>query len=146
MINIKIRRLNENDLFCGFLTSLDSLKNASNLKPEKVNEIFKKIESSENQIVFVAVVDSKVVGTATLLLEQKFIHNGTNVGHIEDVAIHKNYQNQGIGKKLIKKILEFSANQDCYKTVLDCNDDVLPFYEKIGFKPHLKGMRFDHER
>jgi len=144
MENVEIRELEEKDLFNGFLTSLDSLKKASNLEPEKVRNIYQKIKSTGNQIIFVAIEDSKVVGSATLFIEQKFIHNGSKVGHIEDVVVTKNKQGKGMGKKLIQKMLEYSSTKGCYKTVLSCLDDLKPFYENIGFKPHLKGMRFDH--
>jgi glucosamine-phosphate N-acetyltransferase len=44
-----------------------------------------------------------VMGTTTLLIEQKFIHNGGKVGHIEDVGVRKEFQGLGIGTKLILK-------------------------------------------
>ena len=34
----------------------------------------------------------------------------------------------------MKFLLEKSQNRGCYKTILDCTDDVKPFYEKLGFK------------
>ena len=144
MTDIEIREIREEDLFNGFLTSLDSLKPASSLEPNKVQEIYNKIKFHDNQIIFVATLDSKVIGTATLLLEQKFIHNGSMVGHIEDVVVSKEHQEKGVGKKLVAKLLDYAHSKGCYKTVLDCLDNVKPFYENLGFKPHLQGMRFNH--
>jgi len=144
MDNIKIRELKEKDLFNGFLESLDSLRKASDMRPKKAKEIFKKIKSDKNYKFYVAIVDSKVVGTATIFIEQKFIHDGGKVGHIEDVAIRKNYKDKGIGQKIVKALLEYAKKKGCYKTILDCTDDLIPFYEKIGFKRHSNSMRFDH--
>ena len=144
MIDIKIRKLEEKDLFNGFLESLDSLRKASDLNPKKAKEIFKKIKSDKNYQIYVAVLDSKVVGTTTLYIEQKFIHDGGKVGHIEDVAIRKEYQDKGIGQKVVKALLEHAKKEGCYKTILDCTDDLMPFYEKIGFKRHSNSMRFDY--
>ncbi|HLA22359.1 MAG TPA: GNAT family N-acetyltransferase [Nitrosopumilaceae archaeon] len=144
MDNIKIRELREKDLFHGFLESLDSLRKASDMRPKKAKEIFKKIKSDKNYKFYVAIVDSKVVGTATIFIEQKFIHDGGKVGHIEDVAIRKNYKDKGIGQKIVKALLEYAKKKGCYKTILDCTDDLIPFYEKIGFKRHSNSMRFDH--
>ena len=144
MDDIKIRELEEEDLFNGFLESLDSLRKASDLNPKKAKEIFKKIKSDKNYQIYVAVLDSKVVGTTTLYIEQKFIHDGGKVGHIEDVAIRKEYQDKGIGQKVVKALLEYAKKDGCYKTILDCTDDLMPFYEKIGFKRHSNSMRFDH--
>ncbi|HXV66815.1 MAG TPA: GNAT family N-acetyltransferase [Nitrosopumilaceae archaeon] len=144
MVDIIIRELEEKDLFNGFLQSMDSLKPASNISKEKATEIYQKIKSNPNHLVYVAISGDKVVGSTTMLIEPKFIHEGGNVGHIEDVVIAKEYQGKGIGEKLVQSLLEFAKENNCYKTILDCSDDVKPFYEKIGFKRHSNGMRFDH--
>ena len=44
----------------------------------------------------------------------------------------------------MKYLLEFAKNRGCYKTILDCTDDVKGFYEKLGFKHTASEMRFDH--
>ena len=144
MTDVTIRKLEEKDLFRGFLTSLDSLKKASDLNEDKAKDVFNKIKSNPNHIVFVVILDDKVVGSTTLLIEPKFIHQGGKVGHIEDVVIAKEFQGSGIGEKLINFVLEYAKKNDCYKTILDCSDDLKPFYEKIGFKKHSNCMRFDH--
>ena len=144
MIDIKIRELEEKDLFNGFLESLDSLRKASDLSPKKAKEVFKKIKSDKNYKIYVAVLDSKVVGTTTLFIEQKFIHDGGKVGHIEDVVVRKEYQGKSIGQKVVKALLEYAKKEGCYKTILDCTDDLISFYEKMGFKRHSNSMRFDH--
>lgn len=143
-MEVVIRQLEEGDLFNGFLTSLDSLRKASDIETNKAKQIFEKINKNPEHMIFVAIVDGKVVGSTTLLIETKFIHNGGNVGHIEDVVVNKENQGQKIGEKLIAAALEYAKKEQCYKTILDCDDNVKPFYEKIGFKPHSTEMRFDH--
>ena len=143
-MTVKIRKLQEKDLFNGFLESLDSLRMASDLSPKKAKTIFKKMISTPDHIIYVAVQDSKIIGAATIFFEQKFIHKGGKVGHIEDVAVHKKYQGEGIGLKLIKTLLRHAEKKGCYKTVLDCTDEVMPFYEKLGFKHFSNSMRIDH--
>ena len=144
MVDIIIRELEEKDLFNGFLQSMDSLKPASNISKEKATEIYQKIKSNPNHLVYIAISGDKVVGSTTMLIEPKFIHEGGNVGHIEDVVVAKEYQGRGIGEMLVQSLLELAKENNCYKTILDCSDDVKPFYEKIGFKRHSNGMRFDH--
>jgi glucosamine-phosphate N-acetyltransferase len=144
MVDVIIRELQEDDLFNGFLESLDTLKKASDLGKEKANEILKKIKSNPSHVIFVAILDDKIVGSTTMLIEPKFIHNGGKVAHIEDVVVTKEYQGKGIGEKLIRSLLDYAKKNDCYKTILDSSDDVKPFYEKIGFKKHSNCMRFDH--
>lgn len=144
MTEVIIRELEENDLFDGFLESLDSLRKASTLSKEKARKIYEIIKSNQNHVVLVAVLDGKVIGSTTMIFEQKFIHDGGIVCHIEDVVVSKNHQGKRIGEKLIKFCLDFARKRNCYKTILDCSEEVKPFYEKIGFKKHSYCMRFDH--
>lgn len=144
MAEVSIRKLEEKDLFNGFLTSLDSLRKASDIDAEKAKEIFQKIDSNQEHVIFVADNNGKIVGSTTLLIEQKFIHKGGLIGHIEDVVVSKDMQGQKIGEKLILAALDYAKKSGCYKTILDCLDDVKPFYEKLGFKLHSNAMRFDH--
>ncbi len=139
-----IRELRKEDLWNGFLTTLDSLRQASDIDRSKADEIFEKINSNPDHIVAIAELDGKIVGATTLLIEPKFIHKGGLVGHIEDVVVDKNFQGQKIGEKIMKYLLEFAKNRGCYKTILDSTDDVKPFYEKLGFKYIANELRFDH--
>jgi glucosamine-phosphate N-acetyltransferase len=144
MVDVTIRELEEQDLFNGFLDSLDSLRKATDLNETKTKEIFKKIKSNPDHLVFVVIMEGRVVGSTTLLIETKFIHQGGKVGHIEDVVISKEFQGKGLGEQLIKYVIDYSKKNGCYKTILDCTEDVKPFYEKIGFKKHSNSMRYDH--
>jgi len=139
-----IREIEENDLEKGFLESLDFLRKASDIDKNKAEEILKKIKQNPNHIIHVAVDVNKIIGSTTLLIEQKFIHDGGLVGHIEDVVVRKDYEGKGIGIKLVMSMLERAKEKNCYKTILDCNDDVKQFYERIGFKHESNGMRYDH--
>ena len=143
-MTVKIRELQEKDLFNGFLESLDSLRKASDLTPKKAKTIFKKMKSMPDHIIYVAVHNSKIIGAATIFIEPKFIHDGGKVGHIEDVVVSKKHQGFGIGQKLIKALIQYAEKKGCYKTVLDCTDEIMPFYKKLGFKHFSNSMRIDH--
>lgn len=144
MNELIIRELKEEDLWNGFLKSLDSLKQASNIEESKAKEVFQKINSNPDHIIAVAELDGKIVGATTLLIESKFIHDGGLVGHIEDVVVNKEYQGQKIGEKIMNYLIEIAKNRGCYKTILDCTDDVKPFYEKLGFKQVANELRLDN--
>ena len=144
MEQIFVREIKQEDLSNGFLTSLDSLRLASNLSEEHANKVLSEILSNPNHKIAVAVLNDKVVGSATLLIEPKFIHDGGRVGHIEDVVVNKEFQKRGIGEKIIIELLRIAKEQNCYKTILDCSDEVRPFYEKIGFTLEAKCMRYNH--
>ena len=144
MSNITIRKLQKEDLLNGFLQTLDSLRITSDIDMNTAKKIFDKINSNPDHVVAVAVIEGKIVGSTTLLIETKFIHNGCKVGHIEDVVVDKEHQRNGIGEKIITYLLRYAKEQGCYKTILDCVDDVKPFYEKLGFKHNANALRFDH--
>jgi len=144
MPEIIIREIEEDDLKNGFLETLDFLRNTGDLDKNKANEILKKIKQNPNHIIYVAIDNKKIVGSTTLLIEQKFIHDGGLVGHIEDVVVRKDYEGNGIGIKLVTSLLERAKEKNCYKTILDCKDDVKQFYERIGFKRESNCMRYDH--
>jgi len=144
MSEIIIRELKEEDLWNGFLKSLDSLKQASNIEKSKAKEIFDKINANPDHIIAVAEKDGEIVGSTTLFIESKFIHDGGLVGHIEDVVVNKEYQGQKIGEKIMKYLIEISKKRGCYKTILDCTDEVKPFYEKLGFKQVASELRLDN--
>jgi glucosamine-phosphate N-acetyltransferase len=144
MSELIIRKIIETDLNNGFLESLDSLRQASNLEQNSAKNILNRISKNENHVIHVAELDGKIVGSTTLLIEQKFIHGGGFVGHIEDVVVKKEFEGQGIGMKLVLSLLDIAKERKCYKTILSCEDGLIQFYEKIGFKQKSNEMRFDH--
>jgi len=144
MSELIIREIIESDLENGFLESLDNLRQSSNLEQNSARNILKKIFENENHIIHVAELNGKIVGSTTLLIEQKFIHEGGFVGHIEDVVVNKEFEGHGIGMKLVLSLLDVAKERKCYKTILNCEDKLIPFYEKIGFKQKSTEMRFDH--
>ena len=144
MSELIIRKIIESDLENGFLESLDNLREVSNLEHNSAKSILEGILENENHIVHVAELDGKIVGSTTLLIEQKFIHEGGFVGHIEDVVVKKEFEGQRIGMKLVLSLLDVANEKKCYKTILNCEDTLIPFYEKIGFKQKSNEMRFDN--
>ena len=144
MSEIIIREIEEEDLDRGFLEVLDNLRKASDLENSKAKEVLEKIKQNPNHRIHVAIDGNQVVGTTTLFIEQKFIHQGGLVGHIEDVVVRKDYERKGIGIRLVTSMLERAKEKNCYKTILDCKDDVKQFYERIGFKRESNCMRYDH--
>lgn len=69
--------------------------------------------------------DVKLVGVGRALAD------GVDVSYIADVAIHPEYQGQGIGKAIVNKLVEFSKGYN--KIILYANIGKEPFYAKLGF-------------
>jgi glucosamine-phosphate N-acetyltransferase len=128
------------DLDNGFLETLDNLIPAtSGLDRSNARSRLAEIRSNPLHRIFVAVIPQRqsgrevVIGTTTLLVEPKFIFNGGSVGHIEDVSIRRGYQNMGLGRRLVMHATRVAKEMGCVKIVLDCSDETMPFYEKLGF-------------
>lgn len=141
---VTVRPLREADLGNGFLEALDALRPASDLAPERALEVFRRLERNPDCVVAVAEVEGRIAGAATLLIEHKFINRGGIAGHIEDVAVAAGQQGRGIGSALVRYLLARAEAAGCYKTTLDCADDVMPFYRRLGFRHRNNGMDFRH--
>lgn len=76
---------------------------------------------------------SYLVGSSTIFIETKLIHNFGKVAHIEDVIVHSDFRGKGLGKLLLDKCIEIAKQNGCYKIILDCSDDNCRFYENCGF-------------
>lgn len=143
----EVRELRAPDLDNGFLEALGSLSDLEGLTPEEARKTLKAMKRTRLYHVFVAVApEGKVIGTTTLLVEQKFSHKGGLVGHIEDVAVRKGYEGKGVGRSLVKTAIENARQLGCYKCILDCKAELVGFYEALGLRTHDVGMRVDLKR
>jgi glucosamine-phosphate N-acetyltransferase len=145
-VKYEIKELTKEDLIEdkeGFFETLRNLSETGEISLEDAEKILLEIKL-QNGIVFIAKTDEgKIIGTVKLLVEQKFIHYGRKVGHIEDVAVRKGFEGKGVASEIIKKIIPFAKQNGCYKIILDCKDNLLPFYQKFGFYKHENCMRLD---
>lgn len=63
--------------------------------------------------------------------------NGTETAQIVQLAVAPNYRGKGIGKELLKGLIDFSQKHACKKIELELREDNIPakkLYEKLGFK------------
>src|ERR687898_1949636 len=142
---IQVKELEKDDLIDSFFDTLSNLTETGKdvYNKEFSEKIFDKIRKSSNIKIFVAITGTDIVGSITAIIEQKFIHNGGKVCHIEDVVTRKGFENLGIGSSLVEKALELAVQEQCYKIILNCSKYNSGFYEKFGFYKHDIGMRYD---
>ena len=100
-------------------------------------------EDNDDHQVFVLEHKRRVVGTASILIENKLLHYGSRVGHIEDVVVDKDARLSGAGRELVKACIRFGRYKECYKVILDCSKENVPFYEGCGFTFSENCMRID---
>jgi glucosamine-phosphate N-acetyltransferase len=127
-----IRKLEKND-FIDYIQLINQLRPiGEDVSYEKYIEIYNNIFT--NNVIFVAEYNKKLVGSITLLIEQKFIHNFSKYGRIEDVVVDLNYRNQNIGKKLVEYVIEYGKEKQLFKITLTCKEHLKYFYGKNNFE------------
>lgn len=135
IINLKdsIIYFNEQNII-EYLTLLNSLTTVYSNDQELQNMVtnFRTTVSElpSNTMIYVIMNDKQVIGSGTLLIEQKIIHNYGKVGHIEDIVIDNNMRGQGLGKKIINYLISQAKIYNCYKVILGCDDSKVDFYKK----------------
>jgi glucosamine-phosphate N-acetyltransferase len=141
MSKFEIRPLYGRDFDSGFLELLAQLSPVE-LIPDSARKLF--AERFKAQVnTWVALDDGRVIGTASLFVEPKFIHCGGKVGHVEDVVVDAAYRSRGVGQELLATLEREARSQGCYKMVLDCSEHAVAFYERCGFYSHERQMRRD---
>eukprot|EP00878_Enallax_costatus_P005318 GHUV01005585.1.p1 GENE.GHUV01005585.1~~GHUV01005585.1.p1 ORF type:complete len:153 (+),score=38.56 GHUV01005585.1:195-653(+) len=129
-----IRELGPEDYDKGFLGLLAQLTTVGDVSVEDYKRRWQELNDSPDYHVAVAEDSStgKLVGTASLIVEKKFIHSCGKVGHIEDVVVDEAARGQKLGQRLIEELISIAKQQGCYKVILDCGEHNVPFYEKCG--------------
>ena len=76
----------------------------------------------------------KIIATATLFVEKKFIRGCASCGHIEDVVVDDGYRGKQLGKRVIEQCMKEAKDRGCYKVILDCSEANAAFYAKCGLE------------
>ena len=96
-------------------------------------------------VTYVIHIDMKIIGYITLsaasikkvTLNKNKPYEDIPVLRLARLAVDKNYQNQGIGKKLLKfalqKAIELKDSFGCIGIVVDAKEEAIDFYKKYGF-------------
>ncbi|XP_012264494.2 probable glucosamine 6-phosphate N-acetyltransferase [Athalia rosae] len=149
---IWIRPLSVGDYERGFIQLLGQLTQVGDITREQFVDRFKKMKTSGDY--YVVVVEDrntgKVIASATLLTEQKFIHDCSLRGRLEDVVVNDHYRGKSLGQLIVRTISLLSQRLRCYKLSLDCRDKLIDFYVKLGFSKEPNNgnslnVRFEYE-
>jgi len=79
-------------------------------------------------IIIIATINNKIIGVARAVTDFNYCC------YLSDLAVDKQYQKKGIGKKLILKIQE-QLNNKC-KIILLSAPNAKEYYPRIGFTQH----------
>jgi ribosomal protein S18 acetylase RimI-like enzyme len=126
----KIREIQEAGWISAYVSEVNKIttqdiKDREFTTKEKIQELKDRIAENEN--CWKATVDGKIVGYTT-----PSVREGKH--RVGSMYIHPNYQRQGIGAKLMEKVLETHEGHDIYLNVATYNDAAKNFYKKHGFE------------
>ena len=144
-MNYKIRELKKSDvsLDSEFFPILNQLSETVDWHELEFGRLWDVYENDESMHVLVVEKYGKIMGTGTVFVEQKFLRGGGRVGHIEDVVVDNRSREKGVGKAIIDSLVEIARGTGCYKVILNCSNENVPFYIKCGFKLTENEMRMD---
>ncbi len=94
-------------------------------------EINESIFSSDEVDGIVAIEEGNVLGYASIHYIKKITRKS---GVIEDVVVKENQRGKGIGKLMVKNLIEKAKKNNCDKIILSSSEKNLKFYEKLGFQ------------
>ena len=102
------------------LSHLYQIAPLGNKKPNDLKTVF-----SNSMYKCFVYFDEILIGVGRALAD------GMDCSYICDVAMHPEYQGRGIGKDIVKKLIEFSQGHS--KIILYANPGKEGFYAKLGF-------------
>ena len=130
MSGIKFREIIKDDLQDIFpLLNQLKEKDVNSIDLESAWKNFK-LNSSSNSIV--GTYDDRVVAYGSIVIENKI--RGDIAGHIEDIVVDTSMRGKMVGVKLINELIDIGSKKGCYRITLFCEEKLVKFYERTGFK------------
>lgn len=131
-----LRPLNRADYKFGYLELLAQLTGVGEISEQQFAGQFDRMRNCLNTYYIIVIEDrsrSKIVGSATLHVEFKFIHQTSLRGRIEDVVVDDGYRGRQLGKLLLESVKLLARHVGCYKLSLDCKDSMIKYYNSLQF-------------
>ena len=136
--NLILRSLKIDDFDREYLKLIEQLDVfCENSTKERFEDRFFDMKSCLNTYFIIVIEDlstNKVIGSATLVNEQKFINNISSRGRIEDVVVDEKYRGNHLGKLLLDFLIDICKIIGCSTLSLECDDDLKLFYQQFQFK------------
>tara|TARA_B100000123_G_scaffold262865_1_gene231347 strand:+ start:761 stop:1216 length:456 start_codon:yes stop_codon:yes gene_type:complete len=133
---IEIRLLQYQDLnfeYHNLLNNISEYHVNKELDNKRKKEFWDEQQKDNNYKIFIMTYQKKIIGTGSLIIQNKIIHHYSKIGYLEDIVIHPDFQKHGLGKKLILFMIENAKLIGCYKCLLNCSYQKKYFYQKCGF-------------
>ena len=99
-------------------------------KPEEIKTLI------ENSDLLIGIIDK---GTGRLVAFARVLTDYIFRSMIYDVIVGKEYRNKGIGKMLLRNIIEHPALQQVEFLELQTQPELIPYYRQFGLKEEIVG-------
>ena len=136
MIHYKKLTKGDDEYFIDLIGLFEDVFEMQNFKiPEQ--EYLRKLLSKENFLVFVALLENKVIGGLTAYTLDQYYSTKPLV-YIFDLAVKREFQRQGIGKNLISTINAYCQETGVEEVFVQADlvdDYALDFYRSTGGIP-----------
>ncbi|MFB7497321.1 GNAT family N-acetyltransferase [Streptomyces sp. NPDC056161] len=103
-----------------------------------------RLAADPNQLLVVAVLDGRTVGTLQLTFIPGLSRRGATRALVEGVHIHADQRGNGLGTQLIEWAIEESRRQNCQLVQLTSDNsrtDAHRFYKRLGFAASHTGFK-----
>lgn len=157
-MDIKIREavINDYEILCEVYAELDKQHRLNHpelfIKPDDYARAKKYISENindSNKALFVADVDSKVVGFAECYIQKSSnfpVIKKRKWIQLDNIAVKGEYQNYHVGSLLLKKVVEWAKSKQINRIelkVYSFNNNAIEFYSGKNFKDLNKTMYLD---
>jgi len=135
--DLHIRPLASTDYHRGHLSVLEVLSVVTDPGEAAWVTQFNAMRATPHTYYTLVIIDKKIdriVAVGCVFMERKFLRGLGSVGHIEDIAVDKKQQGKKLGLRIINALTYISENSGNYKTILNCSEDNIPFYQKCGYE------------
>jgi len=112
--------------------------------PEAYWRAFDAIAADSRQLLVVAELDGRVVGTLQLSFIPSLTYRGGERAQIEAVRIEAGSRGRGVGRAMVRWAIEQARLRGCRLVQLTTDrrrPDALRFYESLGFRASHTGLK-----
>lgn len=108
---------------------------------QTINSVWEQIQNDKNIKYFGLFKGIELLSSCTIIIVPNLTRSCRPYGVIENVVTHKECRNNGFGKSVLNKAIEYAWQNNCYKVMLmtgRLDEKTFRFYESVGFNRNSK--------
>jgi len=143
MISVRRARAKDKDAILELLFELGRPRPKNTLEKVRFTKLINDYMSDKDKLLIVACADSVVVGLISAVLLTR-LNRTTYEMYVPELVVSSEYQNRGIGKKLMDHCIKIAKKKNCFRVRLESGyqrKSSHRFYKKIGFEDYALTFR-----